>query len=46
VRPGKPASVAMILTSEEFKKFRIVAQDPATDAVLGQSGDIDLNLGM
>jgi len=46
VRPGKPANVAMILTSEEFQKFRIVAQDPMTDAVLGQSGDIELNLGM
>ena len=46
VRPGVPANVAMMLTRDEFKKIRIVAQDPATDAVLAQSGDIDVKLGM
>lgn len=46
VQPGKPANVAMMLTRDEFKKIRIVAQDPATDAVLAQSGDIDVKLGM
>ena len=46
VRPGYPANVAMMLTRDEFKKIRIVAQDPATDAVLAQSGDIDVKLGM
>lgn len=46
VQPGKPANVAMMLTRDEFKKIRIVAQDPATDAVLGQSGDIEVKLGM
>lgn len=46
VQPGKPANVAMMLTQDEFKKIRIVAQAPATDAVLAQSGDIDVKLGM
>jgi hypothetical protein len=46
VQPGKLANVAMMLTRDEFKKIRIVAQDPATDAVLAQSGDIDVKLGM
>lgn len=44
--PGKVVNVAMMLTRDEFKKIRIVAQDPATDAVLAQSGDIDVKLGM
>lgn len=46
VQPGKPANVAMMLTRDEFKKIRIVAQDPTSDAVLAQSGDIDVKLGM
>jgi hypothetical protein len=46
VEPGKIANVAMMLTRENVKTFRIVAQDPATDAVLEQSGDIEVKLGM
>jgi hypothetical protein len=51
VQPGEPANVAMMLTRDMLderpvKKIRIVAQDPATDAVLAQSGDIDVKLGM
>ena len=46
VQPGKPANVAMMLARDEFKTIRIVAQDPATDAVLAQSGDIDVKLGI
>ena len=46
LQPGKPANVAMILTRDEVNKIRIVAQDPATDAVLAQSADIDVKLGM
>lgn len=46
VPPGKVVSVAMMLTRDEIKKFRIVALDPATDAVLAQSDDIDVKLGM
>lgn len=46
VHPGKTLSMAMILTSEEFSKIRVVAQDPKTDAVLAQSDDIKVKLGM
>ena len=46
LQPGKPANVAMMLTRDEVNKIRIVAQDPATDAVLAQSADIDVKLGM
>jgi hypothetical protein len=50
-RPGKPANVAMMLTRDSFEdkpldRIRIVAQDPATDAVLAQSDDIDVQLGI
>ena len=46
LQPGKPANVAMMLTRDEVNKIRIVSQDPATDAVLAQSDDIDVKLGM
>ena len=46
VQPGKPATVAMMLVRDELKRIRIVAQDPATDAVLAQSSDIDVRLGL
>lgn len=46
LQPGKVANVAMMLTREESEKIRIVAQDPVSDAVLAQSGDIDVKLGM
>ena len=45
-QPGKSASVAMMLTNEEFSKVRVVAQDPTTDAVLAQSNDIEVKLGI
>lgn len=44
--PGTPATVAMLLTRDDVATFRIVAQDPATDAVLAQSEDIEVKLGM
>lgn len=46
VPPGKAVSVAMVLTREEFEKVRIVAQDPATDAILAQTDDLTVSLGM
>ena len=46
MQPGKPANVAMMLTRDEFKRVRIVVQDPATDAVLAQSGNIGVKLGI
>ncbi len=44
--PGKPISVAMVLTSAEFQSLRIVAQDPGSDAIMGQSKEIPLKLGI
>lgn len=46
IQPGQTANVAMMLTRDEFKKVRIVAQDPATDAVLAQSEEIAVRLGI
>ncbi len=46
VPPGKGVSLGMMLTRDETTKFRIVALDPATDAVLAQTEDIDVKLGM
>lgn len=46
VAPGKPTDVAMMLTRDEFEKIRIVAQDPTTDAVMAQSDEIDVKLGI
>ena len=44
--PGRPISVAMVLTREEFPVVRIVAQDPTTDAIMGQTSDLPVKLGM
>lgn len=46
VPPNQPISVGLMLASEEFQIVRIVAQDPATDAVLAQSPDIPVKLGI
>ena len=51
VAPGKPISVAMMLAQvvidgQPVGQIRIVALDPATDAILAQSDDIDVVLGM
>lgn len=46
VPPGKGVNLGMMLTRDETTKFRIVALEPATDAVLAQSDDIDVKLGM
>ena len=37
LQPGTEASVGVMLTREDCKSVRLVVQDPATDAVLGQS---------
>ena len=39
---GKAVSIGMMLTKETSKKVRIVVQDPATDAVLAQSDEIQV----
>jgi hypothetical protein len=46
LQPGQPADVGMLLTRYDPPSIRIVVQDPATDAVLGQTGDIPVELGM
>lgn len=46
LEPGKTATVAMLLQSEDCDKVRVVVQDPTTDAVLAQSNDIPVNLGI
>ena len=44
---GKTVNVAMILARDDkVKTLRIVAQDPATDAVLAQSADVRVKLGI
>lgn len=43
--PKKQASVVMILDNEETIKVQIVIQDPATDRVLDQSDNIQVELG-
>ena len=40
--PRKEVSIGMMLTKETIKKIRIVVQDPATDAVLAQSDEIEV----
>jgi hypothetical protein len=44
--PGKVVSVGMMLTREGFERVRIVAQDPSTDAVLAQTEEIPVKLGI
>ncbi len=46
VSPGQDANVAMMLMRDEVTKFRVVAQEPDTDAVLAQSEEIAVKLGM
>ncbi|MCG8407732.1 MAG: PglZ domain-containing protein [Phycisphaerales bacterium] len=46
LRPNTPASVAMILQSEDCDKVRIVVLDPKTDKVLAQSDEIPVKLGI
>jgi hypothetical protein len=46
LRPGVVTSVALVLEREGCKKLRVVVQDPATDAVLAQSPDIAVKLGI
>ena len=39
LRPGVEASVGIMLLRDDCPSVRLVVQDPATDAVLGESGD-------
>jgi len=44
--PRQAVSIGMMLTRDEFKRVRVVAQEPATDAILAQTDEIDVKLGM
>jgi hypothetical protein len=47
LQPGKPATVAFLLSDESVASLRIVVQDPATDAELFRSAsDIPVHLGV
>jgi hypothetical protein len=46
VQPGTEASVGLMLTRDDCQKVRIVVLDPATDAVLNQSDEIPVKLGI
>jgi hypothetical protein len=47
LQPGKPVTVAFILSDESVASLRIVVQDPATDAQLYRSpNDIPVRLGV
>lgn len=47
LEPGKPVTIAFILSDESVASLRVVVQDPATDAELFRSpADIPVRLGM
>jgi hypothetical protein len=46
LRTGVEASVGVMLLRDDCKSVRLVAQDPATDAVLGESGEIPVRLSI
>jgi len=46
VKPGSEASLGLMLTREDCPSLRVVVQDPATDAVLAQSDEIPVQLGI
>ncbi|MFH0979912.1 MAG: PglZ domain-containing protein [Planctomycetota bacterium] len=46
LQPGKTARIAMLLQNESCDKLRVVVQDPTTDAVLAQSAEVQVKLGI
>lgn len=46
VRPGAEASVGLMLTRDDCSSVRVVIQDPGTDAVLDQSEELPVRLGI
>jgi hypothetical protein len=47
LQPGKPATIAFLLSDESVPSLRIVVQDPTTDAGLYRSAnDIPVRLGV
>jgi len=46
VKPGAEASVGLMLTRDDCASVRVVIQDPGTDAVLDQSEELPVRLGI
>jgi hypothetical protein len=46
VNPPRDLHVGMMLKNDTCKALRVVIQDPATDAVLAQSDEIPVRLGI
>ncbi len=46
IAPGSEASVGLMLTRDDCKTVRVVVQDPATDAVLDESKELPVKLGI
>ncbi|MFO7695730.1 MAG: PglZ domain-containing protein [Anaerolineae bacterium] len=46
VKPGAEASIGLMLTRDDCAAIRVVVQDPATDAVLDQSEELPVRLGI
>ncbi len=46
IEPGNEASVGLMLTRDDCKTVRVVVQDPATDAVLDESKELPVKLGI
>lgn len=46
IKPGTEASVGLMLTCDNCPSLRVVVQDPTTDAVLQESEEIPVKLGM
>jgi hypothetical protein len=46
IEPRRPASVAMLLRREDCATIRVAVLDPASDAVLVQSEEISVRLGV
>ena len=46
IEPGKPATVAMVLRRDDRPSIRVALLDLASDAVLAQSEDIPVRLGV
>jgi hypothetical protein len=44
--PSKPAQIGLMLANADAKTVRIVAQDPHTDAILTQTEDLPVKLGL
>jgi len=46
ISPGAKANIGLMLTKDDCTSVRVVIQDPSTDAVLDQSGELPIKLGI